>query len=78
MELIGPEQYAESIKNKTVEELHSIKNKLLQEIKDLERLSRHPEDSVWGFDQIDTMLSVYKEYLLKRKVSLKLKNIFKN
>lgn len=70
MELISPEQYIESIKNKTVEELHSIKNELLQEIEDLERLSRHSEDSVLGFEQVDTKLSVYRKYLLKLEKSL--------
>ncbi len=71
MELISPEQYAKEIKNKSKKELENIKNELSQEIKDLERLSRHPEDVPWGFGQIDTKLSVYKEYLLKLEEIIK-------
>lgn len=73
MELISPEQYANTIKEKSLEEIKKIKNELLLDISNLERLSRHPEDSIFGIDQIDVKLSVYKKYLLKIEEIIKLK-----
>ena len=73
MELISPEQYANNIKEKRIEDILNEKNELLQEISDLEKISRHPEDSVFGIDQIQVKLSVYKKYLLKLEEIIKLK-----
>lgn len=73
MELISPEQYTNNIKEKSLEEVKKIKNELLLDITNLERLSRHPEDSVFGIEQTEVKLNVYKKYLLKTEEIIKLK-----
>lgn len=73
MELISPQQYENNIKEKSLEEIKKIKNELLLDISNLERLSRHPEDSIFEIGQADVKLSVYKKYLLKIEEIIKVK-----
>ena len=73
MEFISPNQYAENIKNKNIEELEQSKSELLQDINRLERLSRHPEDSIWENWQIESELRMNKRYLEKLEEIIKSK-----
>ena len=63
MEMIGPKSYIEKFKNYTLEELNEEKEKLCKKIMELEKIVRHPEDSVFPYYDNDTKLSVYKDYL---------------
>lgn len=46
-----------------MEELYKEKESLCKKIKELEKLAKHPEDSIFPYYYNDTNLSVYKMYL---------------
>lgn len=73
MEMISVETYIQQYRNKNIEELLKEKNNLLREIDKLEKLSRHPENSIFPFYDIDTELSQTREYLKKIEELIKLK-----
>lgn len=73
MEMISAETYIQQFRNKNTEELLKEKNNLLKEIERLEKLSRHPEDSIFSFYDIDTELSQTREYLQKIEELIKLR-----
>lgn len=78
MEMIGTETYIEQFRNKNIEELLKEKNNLLKEIDKLEKLSRHPEDSIFSFYDIDTQLSQTREYLQKIEELIKIRGELNN
>lgn len=78
MEMIGAETYIEQFRNKNIEELLKEKNNLLKEIDKLEKLSRHPEDSIFSFYDIDTQLSQTREYLQKIEELIKIRGELNN
>lgn len=78
MEMIGAETYIEQFRNKNIEELLKEKNNLLKEIDKLEKLSRHPEDSIFSFYDIDTQLSQTREYLQKIEKLIKIRGELNN
>lgn len=78
MEMIGVETYIEQFRNKNIEELLKEKNNLLKEIDKLEKLSRHLEDSIFPFYDIDTQLSQTREYLQKIEELIKIRGELNN
>lgn len=78
MEMIGAETYIEQFRNKNIEELLKEKNNLLKEIDKLEKLARHPEDSIFPFYDIDTQLSQTREYLQKIEELIKIRGELNN
>lgn len=73
MEMLGAKTYIEKFKNKNIEELLKEKNILLEEIDRFEKLSRHPEDIAFLFDDINTQLSQTREYLKEIEELIKLR-----
>lgn len=78
MEMIGAETYIEQFRNKNIEELLKEKNNLLKKIDKLEKLSRHPEDSIFPFYDLDTQLSQTREYLQKIEELIKIRGELNN
>ena len=77
MEMVGAKTYIEKFKNKSIEELLKEKKILLEEIEKLEKLSRHPEDITFLFDDINTQLVQTKEYLKEIQELIKLRGQLK-
>ena len=73
MEMISAETYIQQFRNKNTEELLKEKNNLLKEIERLEKLSRHPEDIAFLFDDINTQLLQTREYLKEIEELIKLR-----
>ena len=63
MEMISPKTYIMKFENCSIEELNKEKEELSKTISELERTTRHPEDTFVPYYDNDTKLSVYKDYL---------------